>query len=220
MISQSIQDYLKTIYRIQESSLDNRAKTQKIAEALGLTSASVTGMLKRLANMKLIDYNSYKGAKLTLGGKKIALEIIRHHRLLETYLKEIMGFSLDKVHDEACRLEHYISDEFADKISEILGNPKWDPHGHPIPSKDGKITKLKEIQINKIDKGTEVEIVRLADDYPDILAYFEEKGIKPGLKVKIKDVSPFDGYIILTINGKDTSIGYNVASHLFVRALE
>lgn len=217
MISQSIQDYLKTIYRIQESSLDSRAKTQKIAEALGLTSASVTGMLKRLASMKLIDYNAYKGAKLTAGGKKIALEIIRHHRLLELYLKEIMGFPLEKIHDEACRLEHHISDEFADKISDLLGNPEWDPHGHPIPSKDGKITKVKEIQINKIEVGKEVEIVRLADDDPQTLAYFEEKGIKPGLKVKINEISSLDGFIKLQHNNKIISIGFYVASSIYVR---
>lgn len=217
MISQSIQDYLKTIYRIQESSLENRAKTQKIAEALGLTSASVTGMLKRLAHMKLIDYNSYKGAKLTAGGKKIALEIIRHHRLLELYLKEIMGYPLEKIHDEACRLEHHISDEFADKINDLLGNPEWDPHGHPIPTKDGKITKLKEIQINKMEVGQEVEILRLADDDPQTLAYFEEKGIKPRLKVKINEISPLDGYIKLQLNNKIISIGFNVAKSIYVK---
>src|SRR5262245_28979263 len=129
MLSESIQDYLKTIYELRHE--NERATTNALAVRLGVAPASVTGMLKKLAEMKLVAYEPYQGAALTPAGEKIALEVIRHHRLIELYLTEAMGYSWDKVHAEADRLEHAISEEFEDKISIMLGNPMVDPHGDP-----------------------------------------------------------------------------------------
>lgn len=213
MLSQSVQDYVKTIYKLQE---DGLVSTTDIAKELNVSGASVTGMIKRLSEMKLVHYSSYKGVKLTDAGEKIALEIIRHHRLLELYLKEELGFSLDKVHDEACKLEHYISEEFAEKITDILGDPKFDPHGHPIPTKDGKLPNYKECILTEVKEHSKVMIRRLGDSDPKLLEYLEKSGLIPGVNLTIKEIAPFNGPITIEINGKEKIIGHEVASNLFV----
>jgi DtxR family Mn-dependent transcriptional regulator len=157
---------------------------------MNISGASVTGMLKRLASMKLVDYNSYKGVRLTNEGRKIALEIIRHHRLLELYLREALGFPLEKIHDEACRLEHVVSKDFLQKIEEILGNPEYDPHGHPIPSKDGDIEISNEKPLVNFRNGDVVIVKRLSDHDPQMLSYFEKKRILPSTIIRIVDKAP------------------------------
>jgi DtxR family Mn-dependent transcriptional regulator len=214
MISQAVQDYLKTIYKLQ---VGGPVSTTEIAKELKVSGASVTGMLKRLAGMGMVDYNSYKGVKLTPSGAKIALEIIRHHRLLELYLKEMLGFPLDKVHAEACRLEHYVSKEFVERITEILGNPEFDPHGHPIPSKDGEMPETDEISLVDVDAGKSVTISRLADNDPRMLAYFEELELMPYKELKLLEKAPFNGPITLKYDDKEKIIGNEVAKNIFVR---
>ncbi len=213
MLSQAVQDYLKTIYKLEDNGL---VSTTAIAKELNISGASVTGMLKRLSTMKLVDYNSYKGVKLTQEGRKVALEIIRHHRLLELYLKEALGFPLEKVHDEACRLEHVISHEFVDKINAILGNPEFDPHGHPIPSKDGLINKNSEKLLVTAVNGDTVIINRLNDTDSEMLAYFEKKGLIPGVKLKIIDKAPFNGPITAFFNGENQIIGNEIARNIYI----
>lgn len=217
MLSQSVQDYVKTIYKLQN---DGLVSTTDIAKELNVSGASVTGMIKRLAEMKLVHYSSYKGVKLTEAGEKIALEIIRHHRLLELYLKEELGFTLDKVHDEACKLEHYISEEFAEKITDILGDPKFDPHGHPIPTKDGILPNYKECALTDVPENSKVMIRRLGDSDPKLLEYLETSGLIPGVNLFIKEIAPFNGPLTIEINGKDKIIGHEVASNLFVEIKE
>lgn len=212
-LSQAVQDYLKTIYKLEEHGL---VSTTSIAKELNISGASVTGMLKRLAGMKLVDYNSYKGVRLTNEGRKIALEIIRHHRLLELYLKEALGFPLDKVHDEACRLEHVISPEFVEKIDDILGNPEFDPHGHPIPSKDGTISKNNEMALISANPGDDVIITRLADYDEEMLAYFEKKGLIPGVEMKVVDKAPFNGPVAVYYENENQIIGNEVSRNIFV----
>src|SRR5690606_25090682 len=129
-ISAAMEDYLKAIYRIQQD--QDRVTTQALATELGLSSASVTNMVKRLADLSMVEHNRYYGVRLTEAGTKVALEVIRHHRLLELYLAEAMGFEWDKVHDEAERLEHHVSTEFETRMDELLGHPEYDPHGDPI----------------------------------------------------------------------------------------
>ncbi len=216
MLSQAVQDYLKTIYKLQEHGL---VSTTEIAKEMDVSGASVTGMLKRLASMALVDYNSYKGVKLTEAGEKIALEIIRHHRLLELYLKEIMGFSLDKVHEEACRLEHYISEEFSEKINEMLGYPEFDPHGHPIPSKNGKMPKEDYLPLTEINAGTKVEIKLLIDSDTELLGYLEEKGLLPNTELKIIEKQPFSGPLTIVFNDKKEIIGHEVAKNIYVQEI-
>ncbi|MFH1052734.1 MAG: metal-dependent transcriptional regulator [bacterium] len=213
MLSQSVQDYVKTIYKLQA---DGLVSTTDISREMKVSGASVTGMIKRLAEMKLVHYSSYKGVKLTEAGDKIALEIIRHHRLLELYLREELGFSLDKVHDEACRLEHFISEEFAEKITDIMGDPKFDPHGHPIPTKDGKLPFYEELMLTEANENTRVMIRRLGDSDPKLLEYLEKSGLLPGVILKVVEKAPFNGPITIILNGKEKIIGHEVAKNLFV----
>ena len=214
MLSQAVQDYVKTIYKLQD---DGPVATTDIAEELKVSGASVTGMLKRLATMGLVDYNSYKGVLLSTAGEKIALEIIRFHRLLETYLKEMLGFPLDKVHEEACRLEHFISEEFIEKITSLLGDPKFDPHGHPIPTKDGQISHEEENPLPKVDIGRNYLITRLSDSDPKLLAYLEEMKLVPNMKLSLIDKDPFNGPIKIIYNNIEKIIGYEVASNIYVK---
>jgi DtxR family Mn-dependent transcriptional regulator len=214
MLSQAVQDYLKTIYKLQET---GPVSTTKIAKELNISGASVTGMLKRLASMGMVDYNSYKGVKLTSNGEKIALEILRHHRLLELYLKEMLGFSLEKVHDEACRLEHHISPEFLEKIDDLLGNPQFDPHGHPIPQRDGNLPSLQENVLLEIDPGRTVTISRLADNDPEMLAYFETQGLVPSVVIQVMEKAPFNGPITIKLNGQNKILGNEVARNIYVK---
>lgn len=213
MLSQAVQDYMKTIYKLET---DGLVSTTSIAKELEISGASVTGMIKRLATMGLVEYNSYKGVRLTNAGRKIALEIIRHHRLLELYLKEILGFSLEKVHDEACRLEHYISEEFVDKIDEILGKPEFDPHGHPIPAKDGSMPGVNEMPLSLIIPGKGAAIRRLSDNDPEMLAYFEAKGLIPGENVQVLEKEPFNGPITIEYSKGKHIIGFEIARNIYV----
>lgn len=217
MLSQAVQDYVKTIYKLQET---GPVSTTEIAKELDVSGASVTGMLKRLSGMGLVDYNSYKGVRLTDTGEKVALEIIRFHRLLELYLKEMLDFPLEKVHEEACRLEHFISDEFIEKISGLLGDPKFDPHGHPIPTKEGTVAEYEEISLVAVNPGTTYKISRLADDDAKLLAYLEEIELVPNTPVSVIDKAPFNGPIAISYNGIDKMIGSEVASKIFFRVVE
>lgn len=213
MLSQAVQDYLKTIYKLEE---EGAVSTTKIAKILNISGASVTGMLKRLSNMKLVDYNSYKGVKLTDSGRKIALEILRHHRLIELYLRNELGFTLDQVHEEACRLEHYVSDEFVDRINQKLGNPEFSPMGNPIPSKDGDIPELNENNLIEVEPGNTVVIQRLSDNDKEMLAYFEKMGLIPGVEIKVLDKAPFNGPLTISYTGENQIIGNEIARNIYV----
>lgn len=215
MVSQAVQDYLKAIYKLQK---DNPVSTTELAKELNVSGASVTGMLKRLANMGLVEYNSYHGAKLTPSGEKVALETIRFHRLLELYLKKELNYPLDKVHEEACKLEHFISQEFIERINEILGDPKFDPHGHPIPTKDGVLLNQNEIPLTDAQINTFYTISHLEDDNPELLAYLESLGLLPGTVIKILEKLPFFGPLSLKTKNslKTHTIGFEVAKRIFV----
>jgi DtxR family Mn-dependent transcriptional regulator len=213
-LTESVQDYLKTIYKLQET--DGTVSTTQIAKELGFTGASVTGMLKRLSTMELVDYNSYKGVRLTDLGTKISLEILRHHRLLELYLKQSLGFSLAKVHDEACRLEHYVSDEFIEKIDELLGHPDYSPLGNPIPSKDGTVPVSSALSLALADLNKQYHIQRISDDNQEMVAYFEEMGFLPGLQIKLLSRAPFNGPLNIEYSSKEEIIGYEIARNIFV----
>ncbi len=216
MVSQAVQDYLKAIFKLQK---DSPVSTTELAKELNVSGASVTGMLKRLASMGLVEYNSYHGAKLTPSGEKVALETIRFHRLLELYLKEQLHYPLDKVHEEACKLEHFISEEFIERINEILGDPKFDPHGHPIPTKEGFLLNQDEIPLTDAEIGVSYTIGHLEDDNPELLAYLESLGLLPGTVIKIIEKLPFYGPISLKIKNspKTHTIGFEVAKRIFVQ---
>ncbi len=213
MLSQAVEDYLKTIYKLQGT---ETVATTEIAKAMNYSSASVTNMVKRLDQMGLVVYQSYKGVRLTEAGCKIALEIIRHHRLLELYLKEVMGYSWADLHKEAEHLEHHISEEFEDRIDQMLGFPTHDPHGDPIPTRDGKMEATIDDQLCDAQAGQQLEVKRVSDDDPELLHYLEEMGLLPGAKVKILKKEPFDGPIAIEVGQDKKTVGFVVAQKVFV----
>jgi DtxR family Mn-dependent transcriptional regulator len=218
-LSQSVEDYLKAIYILQSEG--KSATTTNIAKALDVSSASVTNMLKRLAKMNLLDHESYKGAKLTSAGNKIALEVLRHHRLLELYLKEIMGYSWDEVHDEAENLEHHISEQFEDRIAELLNHPTHDPHGDPIPTKDGIMPEMAQLSIAEAEVNTPYIIGRVKDQDPGLLRYLEKIGVIPGMKIEVLEKTPFSGPIKVKLEEDNEQVlGQAVASEVFLVEVE
>ncbi len=213
MLSQAVEDYLKTIYKLQH---DGAVSTTDIARSLDVSSASVTNMIKRLAQMKMVEYQSYKGVRLTEAGEKIALEIIRHHRLLETYLKEMLGYSWAEMHEEAERLEHHISEAFEEKIDALLGYPTHDPHGHPIPTADLQITQTATIPLPHAETGQTVVIHHVSDGDAELLQYLEEIGLLPQNTVEIVAKAPFNGPLTLRVKEHEQIVGHEVASNVFV----
>ncbi|MDZ7719957.1 MAG: metal-dependent transcriptional regulator [Balneolaceae bacterium] len=215
--SQSVEDYLKTIYKLEsETPPDKGVSTSRLAEKMGVANASVTNMLKRLSEMKMVKYESYYGSRLTETGLKIALEIIRHHRLLELYLKEILGYSWDEVHDEAEQLEHHISEQFEDKIAELLNHPTEDPHGDPIPTKDGKMPKITLKALHSVPLETPYIVRRVKNQNPDLLRYLEKQGLIPGVKVEVLSKEPFDGPVKVKVENQTITIANNIAEDIFV----
>jgi DtxR family transcriptional regulator, Mn-dependent transcriptional regulator len=215
--SQSVEDYLKAIYKLQTEKEDNSGvSTSQLAKKMDVANASVTNMLKRLSEMGLVNYESYYGTSLTESGKKIALEMIRHHRLLELYLKEMLGYSWDEVHEEAEKLEHHISEQFEDKIAEMLNNPTVDPHGDPIPTKDGKMPFVRSKKLSRMPEGTAFIIKRVKNQSPELLRYLEKQGLIPGVKVEVITKEPFNGPIKIKLEEQTTTIGFSIADDIYV----
>jgi DtxR family Mn-dependent transcriptional regulator len=173
-------------------------------------------MLKKLAGMNLIVHESYKGAELSPAGKKVALEILRHHRLLELYLKEVMGYTWDEVHDEAEKLEHHISEQFEDRIAELLNHPTHDPHGDPIPSKDGVMPEKATLALHDAELNTLYIVGRVKDQNPELLRYLEKQGVLPGVELTIVEKAPFDGPVAISLTGQVLSIGFAIAQDIFL----
>lgn len=212
MLSPAVQDYLKVIFTIQEENAV--VSTTDIAHAMNVSAASVTGMIKRLDRMQLVVHESYKGVTLTKAGEKIALEIIRHHRLLETYLREIMGYSWEKMHDEAEHLEHHISEDFEERIDALLGYPTHDPHGHPIPTQDLRLARAKTIVLSKAPKNESLAIHHLLDTDAERLHLLEQIGMMPGCRVSV--VARNNGGITVEIGDRKEFIQSEVADSVHV----
>lgn len=217
MLSPSQEDYIKTIFKLQK---EEPVSTTDIAAAAGVAPATVTKALKKLAEMGLVSYRSYQGVTLSPAGRKVALEVIRHHRLLELYLKEIMGYSWDKLHEEAEHLEHHISEEFEARLDEMLGYPTSDPHGHPIPALDGSFTEVNAIPLGSVSCGRPVVVHHLADDNTELLSHLEELALMPGTTVEIAEKAPFDGPVTIHYEAKKQVIGRRVADSIFVVPLD
>lgn len=213
MLSQAVEDYLKAIYQLEDG---QAVSTSELAARLAVSAASVTSMAKRLAGMGLVTYESYRGVTLTPAGEKIALEIIRHHRLLETYLREIMGYGWEEMHNEAEHLEHHISEEFEDRLDEMLGYPTHDPHGDPIPSREGTIEVVEADPLTASPTDTELQVMRLRDTDTDILEYLESVGVLPGARLTLLD-EPGDT-VRVRIGRRDHTIDRRIAEHVYVRS--
>ncbi len=214
-ITHAIEDYLKAIYTLSRS---GQASTTALADALEIAPASVTGMLKRLAETTppLIEYRKRQGATLTAEGERAALEVIRHHRLLETYLHESLGFPWDEVHEEACRLEHVISEAFEERIDAVLGHPTHDPHGDPIPDPNLVMPQKASTPLSTLRPPQVTMIQRVNADDGDLLRYLEEKGLVPGSKLEVRAFSPFDGNLTLLVEGTEMIVGPAITHHIFV----
>ena len=218
-LSASVEDYLKAIYGLTREQA--RTSTNEIAEQMVVTPASVTGMIQRLAMMDppLVDYQKHRGVSLSAEGEHIALEVVRHHRLLEAFLHEKLGYAWDEVHDEADRLEHVISEELEERISLALGDPSFDPHGDPIPTRDFRVPDQSSSRMSELQPGDRATIQRISDADPDLLHYLDSIGLTLNNTVTILAASPLDGNLHLQISGQDTSIvvGERVTRKILVK---
>ena len=220
-LTQTIEDYLKTIYQFTLER--QRATTNQIAESLGVTPASVTGMLKKLAATEppLVEYKKHYGVLLTPDGEKIALEIVRHHRLLEMFLVQMLGYEWDEVHSEADRLEHHISEAFEERIAEALGDPQRDPHGNPIPTRELAIQKLNDIPLRSLQPGQKGVVQRVRETDPELLRRVAELGLVPGAHFEVLEYSPLDENLLLVIAEQPGSVvlGKGITNQIFVKAI-
>ena len=205
MLNTTMEDYLKAIYILQEES-DDRVTTSALAEYMGVEPSTVTSMMKKLAEREFVHYESYKGVELTDAGTSVALEIIRHHRLLERYLTEHLEYDWSEVHDEADRLEHHISDQFVERVAELLGDPEIDPHGDPIPTAElvPSSTDSHSLLVH-CSRGDYVRIERVSDRDPEVLQYLADHGIKPGVTAEVLEVAPF-GMVTLQLDSEEESV--------------
>ncbi len=220
-LSDTVEDYLKVIYDL---SVENqRVGTGQIAQILDVSPASVTDMIQRLAGEQppLLDYVKHQGVALTEDGKKVALETIRHHRLLELFLHKVLGYSWDQVHAEAERLEHVISEEFEERVAAVLGNPERGLHGKPIPSRNLIMPDQKTCYLRDLRPGQTGEIHSVNDDDPGFLRYLESLGLIPGASFTIIDFSPYDDNLHLRVKGNEELIilGVNVTAQIRVEVL-
>jgi DtxR family Mn-dependent transcriptional regulator len=213
-ITKEREDYLKTIYHLQHT--ESPVRTTSIARAIGVEPASVTGVIKRLAELGLVEYAPYRGVELTGEGTRVALEIIRHHRLIELYLIEALDYTWDEVHDEAERLEHVVSPLFIERISAALGHPGIDPHGSPIPTEDGRIGPLTGVPLTALTPGQGGRVVRVNDDEPDLLRYLGSLGIRPGVEIAVLEIAPFGGPIRVKVDRQKHALGPQAAANIYV----
>lgn len=220
-LSPAIQDYLRAIYKVaRRNPPGENVTTTQLAERLGVKPASVTVMLQRLATTEppLLDYHKHQGVQLTVAGEQAALGVVRHHRLLELYLHEKLGYSWDEVHDEADRLEHVISDLLAERMAAALGYPTHDPHGHAIPARDLSMTPSSAVALDQLGVGESARIQYVRDEDANLLRYLAQIGLKPGTEIRLIATRPFDELFILAIGSaaNEKAIGALVASQVFV----
>jgi DtxR family Mn-dependent transcriptional regulator len=211
------EDYLKAIYEIEQAG--EPAATNDIAAQLGIAAASVSGMLQRLARLRLVKVERYRGSKLTAHGRQLALQLLRRHRVIESYLVTRLGFGWDNVHGEAERLEHAASAELVERMAAALGNPTADPHGAPIPTALGRIDERRLSSIADLAAGASARVVRMSDRDPEFLRYLAARGIRPGASVRLAAREPFDGPVTLRMGRVKHTIGTAVAARVFVEPL-
>jgi DtxR family transcriptional regulator, Mn-dependent transcriptional regulator len=210
-ISAAIEDYAKAIYALQERGAGCAVTTNALAERMGVTPASASAMVKRLDAMGLVTHQRYRGVQLTAKGSAVALEVLRHHRLLELYLSESLGVPWDRVHDEAEVLEHVLSEELEELIAAKLGDPTHDPHGDPIPTREGLIPDEPTVSLQVLATGDSGRFVRISDSDPEMLRYLAARGIAPGDDFEVVDKQPFDGPVFARFGGDVHVLGGSLA---------
>ena len=209
-MSEAVQDYAKAIYSLNRRT-GKPVATSALADRLDVSPASASAMLKRLTSLGLVTHQPYRGTELTETGERVALEVIRHHRLLELYLAEALGMSWDRVHAEAEVLEHAISPELSELIAEKLGNPTHDPHGDPIPAADGSIDEQDTVPLADVEPGRSGVFTRISDSDPEMLRYLSERGIAPGDALEVLERQPFDGPLTVRFGAREHALGGTLA---------
>jgi DtxR family Mn-dependent transcriptional regulator len=204
-LSAAVQDYAKAIYALETQ--EGAASTSALAERLEVRPASVSGMLRKLVALELVDHEPYRGVRLTERGRAVALEVIRHHRLLELFLVESLGMSWDEVHAEAERLEHALSEELEEVIAARLGHPTLDPHGDPIPSRELTIAADTSRSLYALEPGEQGTFVRISDENPDMLRFLTDRGIALGARLEVIERQPFDGPLYVGVGDQVHALG-------------
>ena len=215
---QAIEDYLKTIYALEQE--ESPVSTSRIAEARSVKPGSATSMIQRLDKLNLVEYEKHYGVTLTETGNQIALEVIRHHRLVELYLIEALGFGWDEVHEQADILEHVISEKLEDRMAAALNYPSFDPHGDPIPSREGLLVEVETIALSALPENTIAVVSRVPGNVDGhFLRYIAQLGLVPGNEVIVLDRAPFDGPLTVEAGGQIQVVGYKIASAIWVETL-
>jgi DtxR family transcriptional regulator, Mn-dependent transcriptional regulator len=214
MTTPAVEDYLKAIYQLSEAGAP--VSTSAIAERLGIAAGSVTGMLKRLAEAGLVEHTRYYGARLTDDGVTNAVRTIRRHRVLERFLVDVLGYTWDRVHEEAERLEHVVSEEMIDRMAVVLGEPEADPHGAPIPAAQGEFSEPQFPTLAELCAGDNATLRRVPDEDPAALRYLAELQLRPGAELQVLDVAPFNGPLRVRINGSEQIVGRELARQIQV----
>jgi DtxR family Mn-dependent transcriptional regulator len=212
----SIQDYLKNIYELTESGAS--ASTNALAKKLSISAPSVTGMVQKMASAKpaLVEYHKHQGVTLTREGRRAALEVIRHHRLLEAWLVQTLGYSWDEVHEEAERLEHVISEDFENRIAAAMGHPSRDPHGELIPTADLKMPVEESTPLSALrpNQGGTVQCIKAPD--AELLRHLESLGLVPGAQIEVREYSQFDHNLTVKVGRKNAVLGLNITNKIFI----
>jgi DtxR family Mn-dependent transcriptional regulator len=208
------EDYLKALYQLHG---DQRpVPTRELAQRLGISSPSVSEMVTRLSAQGMVEHDKYRGQQLTREGRKVALELVRHHRLLEMFLVQVLGYSWDEVHDEAERLEHVISERMEQRIFELLGRPQLDPHGHAIPTLAGRVRPVSDRPLSECRAGEKLVVQGVSDDDADKLRELDRRGLLPGTRIDVVTESRFEGPIEVRVKGRRDSLPLGLARALFV----
>jgi DtxR family Mn-dependent transcriptional regulator len=214
--TEAIEDYAKGIFSLQQRSQGDSVTTTALAGLLGVAPSSVTAMLKRLDQMGLVRYEPYRGVRLTREGERVALEVIRHHRLLEAFLAEAFDMPWDRVHDEAEVLEHYLSEELEELIAAKLGDPARDPHGDPIPDRDLAIANEASVPLAQMEPGRGGVFARVSDSDAEMLRYLAQRGIYPGVSLEVRAREPFGGPITIVVEGRKHLLGGELVERMRV----
>jgi DtxR family Mn-dependent transcriptional regulator len=213
-LTDAIQDYVKEIYKLEAAG--RRATTSALAARLEVSPPSVTAMLKKLASLGLVEHQRYHGAKLTEQGERVALEVIRHHRLIEQYLVETLGLPIDAVHVEADRLEHALSEELEAHIDRTLGFPTRDPHGDPIPDAELNVALQDLTPLSALEPGKKATVSRVPDGDGELLRYLTKLKLTPGSRLEVRESAPFEGPVTVRVGGADHAISRELAAQIGV----
>ena len=214
--TEAVEDYAKAIYTLALRT-EGPVGTSAVAERLGVSPGTVTAMLKRMADLGLLSYQPYHGVTLTEAGTRVALEVIRHHRLIEAFLAASLDMPWDRVHDEAEVLEHYISEDLERRISEKLGDPRIDPHGDPIPSAELDLREDQTVRLAELEEGMTATFTRVSDSDPEMLRYLADRGITPGVAVRVTGRQPFGGPVFVVAGGAEHALGGELSRAIRVK---